>query len=165
MRGVETANADMPNISGETHLYLGRQYRLKIRYEQQFDTHIKDGYIWIYANSPQHAKKKLDDWYRMQAKHHFKQRLQVCLSQVPNAVMPTLQIRKMKKRWGALSSSGIMTLNTDLIRASVDCIDYIIIHELCHQRYMNHSKQFWQYLDTVHPNWQKIKHKLETSLS
>ncbi len=77
---------------------------------------------------------------------------------------PTISIKRMKKRWGSLSDKGTVTLNTDLVKAPKECIDYVVIHELCHLKYHDHSKEFYTLLDFVTPGWEKIKHKLELSL-
>ena len=70
----------------------------------------------------------------------------------------------MQKRWGSLSDKGTVTLNTDLIRAPKECIDYVVTHELCHLKYNNHGPEFYKLLDSVIPGWEKIKHKLELSM-
>ena len=75
--------------------------------------------------------------------------------------VPKLMIRKMSKRWGSCLSSKKIALNPFLIRASKDCIDYIIIHELCHIRYKNHDKNFFKFQESIIPNWKEVKEKLE----
>ncbi len=76
-------------------------------------------------------------------------------------IPPRLSIKRMHKRWGSLSGKGTVTLNTDLIRAPQACIDYVVMHELCHLRYHDHSPEFYRLLDAVMPGWEKIKHTLE----
>ncbi len=63
-----------------------------------------------------------------------------------------------------MSRSGTLTLNTDLIRAPKECIDYAITHELCHIQFHDHSSDFYRLLEKVMPDWQKRKHKLELAL-
>lgn len=75
---------------------------------------------------------------------------------------PILAIREMKKRWGSFLNKEKIFLNPKLIHTSKDCIDYVIVHELCHLKYKNHSTKFWQLLDEKYPGWQKVKEKLET---
>jgi len=70
----------------------------------------------------------------------------------------------MKKRWGSLSRSGLLTLNTDLIRAPQECIDYVITHELCHTLHHDHGAAFYALLVEVMPDWERRKHKLELAL-
>ncbi|HAD80758.1 MAG TPA: hypothetical protein DCF99_17295 [Flavobacteriaceae bacterium] len=77
----------------------------------------------------------------------------------------SLSHKFLKKRWGSCATNGNILLNTELIKASKICIEYVIIHELCHLIHPNHSKDFYELLTELLPNWQKIKHKLETTLA
>ena len=76
--------------------------------------------------------------------------------------MPLLAVRDMKKRWGSFVNKQKILLNPNLIHVSKDCIDYVIVHELCHMRYKNHDKKFSGFLDEKYPKWEKVKDKLET---
>ena len=78
--------------------------------------------------------------------------------------MPTLIIRDMSKRWGSFISESKIVLNPKLIHVSTECIDYVIVHELCHIKYKNHSKQYFEYLSEKLPLWEIIKEKLELSV-
>ena len=75
-----------------------------------------------------------------------------------------LKLRKFKARWGGMSSKSILTLNPDLVRAPLECIDYVITHELCHIEFSHHGPEFWTLLQQKLPDWQRLKHKLEMSL-
>jgi hypothetical protein len=70
----------------------------------------------------------------------------------------------MKKRWGSLSHNGLLTLNTDLIRAPKACIDYVITHELCHLKHHNHGPNFYRLLEKMMPDWERRKTQLELSM-
>ncbi|MBU4485696.1 MAG: M48 family metallopeptidase, partial [Candidatus Delongbacteria bacterium] len=78
--------------------------------------------------------------------------------------IPKIVVKKMKTRWGSLSQSGILTINIELIKAPKECIDYVITHELCHLKYKDHSPKFYKLLESILPEWKKLKHKLELSL-
>jgi predicted metal-dependent hydrolase len=156
-------------ISGETHLYLGKQYRLKINKSKNTCVKLKRGYFEIKLidiNDTAGAKELLEKWYLEKSVEkfgdlfgsrwkYFKQEA---------SKKPVLQIRKMKKRWGSLSKSLTLTLNSDLIKSPKECIDYVIVHELCHLKHQNHSSEFYRLLETVLPDWKKRKHKLELAL-
>ncbi len=75
--------------------------------------------------------------------------------------MPTLAVRDMKRRWGSFLNKEKILLNPRLIHVSKDCIDYVVVHELCHMRYKNHDKKFFGFLDEKYPKWEKVKEKLE----
>ncbi len=70
----------------------------------------------------------------------------------------------MNKRWGSFIGKRRIILNPRLISASKECIDYVITHELCHMRYKNHNKVFYNYLKSKMPDWEKRKDRLEKSL-
>ena len=63
-----------------------------------------------------------------------------------------------------MTENNNLILNTSLVRAPINCIDYVIIHELCHMEHSNHRPDFWRLLDKKLPSWKKIKFKLETLL-
>lgn len=156
-------------IGGETHMYLGRQYRLKIADGEKDGVKLTHGYFFITVkDSPDYekVKKLLREWYLKRAVVKFSESVERCWTYFDklNISKPRIQIRSMKKRWGSLSKKGNLTLNTDLIRAPKDCIDYVVTHELCHLKYHDHSQAFFQLLDRVMPDWEKRKHKLELAL-
>ena len=153
-------------IAGETHHYLGNQYRLKINKSSIESVKLTNGYFHInykQEKSTEIIKSLLENWYNVKAAKHFDESLNRCwnLFKDDNLIKPTISIRKMKNRWGSHTSDGKINLNLNLIRAPKDCIDYVMIHELCHLVYNNHSQKFYNLLESKIPNWQKIKHKLE----
>jgi predicted metal-dependent hydrolase len=152
-------------ISGETHRYLGKQYRLKIIKDKNKKVSMKGGYIHILLPDTENKKQVetlLDNWYRERAKKRFAIYLDECflLMKKYDIVFPMLYIRKMKTRWGSCSSSGRITLNLDLIKHPSLSIRYVIIHELCHLKYHGHNKDFYQFLTKVMPDWEKQRYKL-----
>jgi predicted metal-dependent hydrolase len=156
-------------ISGETHLYLGRQYRLKVLPGKQREIKLKGGYLTIfYPGKPtsKTIKELLVEWYLDRAKVKFAESLDHCIKDMQRMgyKKPVLKIRKMKTRWGSLSQRGTLTLNSKLIRASRESIEYVIIHELCHLKHKNHNADFYRLLNRVLPDWEKHKHRLELFL-
>lgn len=156
-------------VGGETHLYLGRQFRLKIISGNQDSVKLTRGYFIVELKSSissDRVKSLLDGWYAAKAAVMFDKILARCWPYFDkfNLVKPRLQIKRMQKRWGSLSRRGTLTLNTDLIRAPQECIDYVITHELCHIQFHDHSPDFYRLLEKVMPDWEKRKHKLELAL-
>lgn len=158
-------------VSGESHLYLGRKYRLKIHEAAEIETaKLAAGYLHVYTNAPNlpdATQALLAEWYRGHAERVFPQRLEVCASHAALRAVPRprLFIRLLRKRWGSCSTSGRLTLNVSLIRAPRGCIDYVITHELCHLLVPNHSSKFIRLLNRVMPDWRDRKQQLERMLA
>ena len=150
-------------LGGETHLYLGRRYRLKIEKSDSCGIKVDGGYIRILTKDLRSAfvKKVLDEWFRDKAKVQFKKIFDDCIKKYAKSNVPRLQIRDMKTRWGSLSKGGILTLNIKLIAAAKECIEYVMVHELCHLKHANHDNAFYRLLETRMPDWQRRKQKLE----
>lgn len=104
----------------------------------------------------------LEGWYRDKARQVFHERLGVCYPRVERLGVPcpSLAIRPMKTRWGSCSSSGLIMLNPKLVQTPVDCIDYVLLHELCHLKEHHHNKQYYQLLDHTLPDWRDRRRKL-----
>ena len=159
-------------VGGETHLYLGKQYRLKIAHGECNDIKLVCGYFRISINVgarhavPQRVKDMLDNWYAGKASIHFNAAFCRCWKPFEKLSMekPRLHIRRMRTRWGSLSRNGLLTMNINLIRAPKACIDYVITHELCHLRHHDHGPGFYRLLEKMMPDWAKRKAKLELAL-
>lgn len=169
-RRFEPRTPDRYYMSGETHLYLGRRYRLKVCEGQKNEVKLYRGILSVHCKDGTDSgkvKNILDDWYKERAKLKFCERLDICFSDLTgmNYKRPRLNIRGMKTRWGSISPKGTITLNTDLIKAPAECIDYVITHELCHLEYKKHGPDFYKLLERMMPDWEKRKHKLEVMLA
>ena len=156
-------------VGGESHLYLGRKYRLKIRPSATDEVLLKRGFFHIRAvdDKPEHIAMLLEAWYRSKADVHFAQVFEECwhLCKKRGMDKPLLKIRKMKTRWGSFSRKGGVTLNLELIKAPRECIEYVVVHELCHLFHLNHGPEFYILLEQFIPDWTKRKYRLETALS
>ncbi len=157
-------------VSGETHRYLGRQYRLKVVASEKNDIKLKGKFIYIHTihkHNREYNKELLYKWYREHAEKKFGELFEVCYERLRKYGMekPTWSIRKMKSRWGSYhQKKNHILLNIELAKASSYGIEYVIMHELCHEKYPNHSKEFYRFMDVIMPDWQKRKEKLEKTV-
>ena len=155
-------------VSGESHLYLGRTYRLKIRKSRTPQVLLKSGYFHIQSPtlSPDHIQTLLEEWYLQKASTCFHAVFHLVWEKFEKTAVakPDLHIRKMKARWGSLSTNGRLTLNLDLIKAPKECIEYVVIHELCHLSRRRHDSDFYKLLGRCLPDWVQRKQKLELAL-
>lgn len=155
-------------VSGETHRYLGRQYRLKVvesengtgegvKRSQSFITvHVQD------KADTDHIRNLLDKWYLDRARHIFQEWMEACFPKMEHVGVPCpeIVIRAMRSRWGSCSARGRITLNVKLIKVPKVYIDYIIFHELCHLVEPYHSPRYYELLDRVLPDWRKRRDRL-----
>jgi hypothetical protein len=153
-------------VAGETHRYLGRQYRLKLIAGTREGVRLWAGYMEVTLRDPadsERVRKLLWSWYRAQAERYFPPLLAHWLDRFPRQGLPEsrLLIRRGSQRWGSCSASGTITLNLDLIRAPRSSIEYVLVHELCHFCYPSHSRQFFALLESVLPDWRDRKQRLE----
>jgi predicted metal-dependent hydrolase len=155
-------------VSGETHHYLGRQYRLKVMEGAQESVKLKGAFIHVSGKNitPEKTAALLNDWLLAHAKAHFHKRLELCWEKFRRYGMPIpkVRIRKMAKRWGTCTAKGAIYLNPELIKVSSYCIDYVLTHELCHLKQADHSKAFYQLMRTVMPDWERRKLRLERAM-
>ncbi len=165
-------------VSGETQFYLGRRYVLKVITNAETNDVINSrvklsrGKLNVAlsesdSTSDLEARAKLvksliDEWYKTKAKLVFIERLEAVL---PKAAWvtgtPAFRLLAMKKQWGSCSAKDNLILNPHLIKAPKECIDYVILHELCHIAEHNHSEHFWRLLTQVMPNWKEVKARLD----
>ncbi|MGE4565627.1 MAG: M48 family metallopeptidase [Victivallaceae bacterium] len=150
-------------LGGETHLYLGRQYRLRLVSSEEVTVKLNQGYIIVSTPdlSPDAIRKILEQYYRRKAKEKYREYLIRLAEQHKIETLPQMRIRSMKTNWGSMSTKGILSLNPELIKAPVQCLEYVITHELCHLCYREHDKNFYHALSYYLPDWQKRKEKLE----
>ncbi len=153
-------------ISGESHYYLGKQYLLKVHVEPNQVQGVKllrgKLEVSVRASDATRVKNLLIDWYKIRAREVFARRLDVLLEQALWVQeRPPIRILTMQTQWGSCSPNGRITLNPHLVKAPRDCIDYVILHELCHIAEHNHSERFYRLLSQVMPNWEKTKERLD----
>lgn len=156
-------------VSGETHLLLGKQYRLSIEQGDDPQVQIDGSRLKVLVRRPNdqaHCRRLITAFYAITARKVFRERLD---AMVPPFVRrgllrPPLIVRRMSKRWGSYTSRGRIVLNTDIVRASPMLIDYVICHELAHAFYPDHGKEWRNLFDMIMPDWEGRKARLEAFL-
>ncbi|MBF0650087.1 M48 family metallopeptidase [Dysgonomonas sp. GY75] len=153
-------------VSGESHFYLGRQYILKVIIGHNNQVKYKGRFIEVTCTNKIKVKALLDQWYRERAKIKFAEIAEPLIQQFRKyKVEPSsIFIQEMQTRWGSCTNKRKIILNTELIKVPKPCIEYVIIHELCHLIYQGHTKEFYKLLGNEMPSWSKWKNKLEMFL-
>ena len=154
---------------GETHLYLGRQYRLSAEIGLAQSVKPIGDRLSLTMHRPNRVEDRkilIEAWYLTEARRIFSQRLDAVFG--PFAQMghsrPPLIIRDLTHRWGSLTARGNLVMSRHVVRAPRQCIDYVLVHELCHLEHQNHGAEFWNLLDRMMPDHRRRKAKLETIL-
>ena len=135
-------------------LYLGKKYDIVILNSK--DILLGEDKIFV-SNS-----KDLDKWLRNRAKIVFQEELDKMYQMFPKEIpYPLLTIRKMTTRWGVCNvKTKRITLNLELIKKDIKYLDYVIVHELSHLIHPNHSKDFWNLVGILEPNYKKLRKEL-----
>jgi len=154
-------------ISGETHLYLGRQYRLNISHATQESVKLKGQFIEVYTTDKSKAKQIVIEWYLQNAREKFHSIAKPLIERFKkfNVEPSSVVLREMPTRWGSCTPKGKIILNPELIKAPKACIEYVIIHELCHLVHHDHTHKFIDLQTKEMPDWEKWKNKLENLLA
>lgn len=123
--------------------------------------------IHLCTKSPddqERIKTQFENWWKEQAKVILSERVACWYPVIEKYGIekPTINIRKMRTLWGSCSiSRHIVTFNFYLIKARIPYIDYVVLHELVHFLYPNHSKQFYNFLSNYMPDWKERKYILD----
>lgn len=153
-------------IPGETHRYLGRQFRLRVEHGEARIVIISRPFLVVqvrHSDGSEVVQRIVADWYRLQAKRVLDQQVQLVLERHPHLATKGTRfcVRRMARRWGSCSPTGLITLNPELVRAPRACIEYVIVHELCHRKALNHGPRFRRLLARVLPDWRARKDRLD----
>lgn len=154
-------------VGGETHLYLGRQYLLKIGESKKDSVKLKGKFIEVHTSDKSKVKGLVKEWYLLHAKSKFKEIATPLIEKFKkHKVEPSsIIVREMPTRWGSCTPKGKIILNPELIKAPKGCIEYVIIHELCHLIHHDHTQKFIDLQTKEMPHWEKWKSKLENLLA
>lgn len=142
------------NSKKELFYYLGKKYDIII-----YGNGIEIYDDKIYVKNIEYLNK----WYKKEMKKIYVERLDYNYNLfTENIPYPNLKIRKMTTRWGVCNKkSTTVTLNSELMKYTIDKLDYVIIHELSHFLYFNHSSNFWKQVEKYCPNYKKIRKELK----
>lgn len=153
-------------VSGESIHYLGKRYRLKVVVEPASAAEAKLRGAFVVVNVPRHnvdqIRTCIDAWYRERAREVFAARLKV-VSEPLRWVrqLPSVRLQFMTRQWGSCSPSGRLTVNPWLVAAPREAIDYVLLHELCHLKHHDHSRNFYVTLARHFPDWERVKKRLD----
>lgn len=154
-------------VSGETHRYLGRQYRLKVEQGSPSGVRLAGRFFHVTVADPadtDRVRQPMERWYLEHARAVFTRRLAELVRSAPRLRLngpPPLLVRRLRKRWGSCSPEGRVLVNVEAVKLPVGCIDYLLLHELCHLPVPHHGPEFWRLLDACMPDWERWRRRLD----
>lgn len=156
--------------------YLGEERLLEMQSAKKTGISYQDGKIIIktpayeslvadYDASENKEKieklqNDLKKWYKKQAYAYVSKRVDY-YKDIVGVTVTSVSIKSRKSQWGSCDSNGELTFSWRLVMARPEAIDYVVIHELCHRKYMDHSKQFWNEVQKYMPDFKAQKQWLE----
>lgn len=150
-------------VSGESWRYLGRQHRLRVVDGVPEGVRVTRGELLVTARTPERTEKVLHGWLRQRAQVILAGRMAVCLERASHFGIRhsgAFTLRQMRTRWGSCTRSGRLSLNPWLVQAPTECIDYVILHELCHLQEFSHAAAYYRLLGRVLPDWKRRRERL-----
>ena len=148
--------------NGDLFYYLGKSYRLKFvenniikKPQVRFEEELMVLEISETANKDK-IKSFLKNWYISKAGELLVERIRL-YSSFTGLSPKKVAIKEQKTRWGSCSSKGNINLNWKLVMSPLPIVDYVVIHELCHMKEMNHSGKFWSLVEAVMPDYKVYK--------
>lgn len=161
IREMEYRRKEKQYVNGESLIFMGRNYSLQIVLDETVtfpEAKLIRGkfYVFTNANDQDVIKNTLERWYKDKAKEKIKERIEYYSSHFevkPKRVI----IKDQQKRWGSCTKDNQLLFNWKCIMAPSPVLDYIVVHEMCHMVYMNHSKEFWHLLKRILPDYENRK--------
>ena len=158
-------HAPLKYVTGEMHPLWGKKYQLKLVSKNDLKKTLVDGknqiiYLPVPSRSKKETREKmLNELYRSEVKRAIPEVLEKCVKIVgrrPSEV----KVRNMKNWGNCRLQDKRITLNLKLAKRDPECLEYVMIHELCHLIEFNHGKKFKKLMDKFCPNWKEIKKRL-----
>ena len=141
-------------VNGQSFLYLGRNYRLKLTEDQNVPLKISGGFFLLDKKYLPKAEKVFKDFYKEKGLLKIKERIKVHEDKF--SIKPTsVKVLDLQNRWASWTPKNGLNFHWKCVMAPVSVLDYIIMHEMVHLKYPNHSADFWNELDKKMPNFRE----------
>lgn len=153
--------------------FLGNLYILNIFSNKSNSVQISNGYMNIYIkekyfNDLDYIKRYYEKWLKEEAYKlydilvtKYQEMMKVDVKNHPQ-----IEVKKLKTRWGScMPSRNKVTFNLSLIKTPMECIEYVVVHELAHFKYQNHSKNFYNLVEKYIPDWKNRRKLLNNKFS
>ncbi|MCD8202146.1 MAG: M48 family metallopeptidase [Prevotella sp.] len=150
-------------VSGEAHYFKGELYRLRVETGNygKSNVSIEGDYIMIRCGKQSQAEMALKQWYREQLREVLPSLVERWVKRI-GTPMPKYDVQVMKQCWGSCNKSKQTILfNIELAKKPLECIEYVVAHEVTHLLERTHTDRFYRLLDTYLPGWERLKKQLD----
>lgn len=149
-------------VSGQSFLYLGRNYRLTLTDNQEVPLKISGRFFHLDKKHLSKADKVFKDFYKAKAEQKIKERIKLIEEKFQSK--PTaIKVLELQNRWASWTPKNGLNFHWKCIMAPVSVLDYIITHEMVHLKFPNHSAEFWNELDKKMPNYREYENWLKNN--
>ena len=152
-------------VSGSSHYLFGRELRLRVRKSYMTEVSVESPFLRVWA--PNVSEASIERVVRPWRLEKARQRLLLRMTKLAPRVLargsklPRVRVVSMRRRWGSCSRSGTISFNPWLSEHPIGCIDYVVLHELCHLKHMHHGPAFTNLLTRLLPDWKRWKRRLD----
>lgn len=148
-------------VNGESFLYLGSSYRLQLVDQQDEGLKLKDGRFQLQRSviekgGREAAQRAFETYFKLKGLPRIQQRVAHFAPRV-GVVARQVQVKELGYRWANCLANGDLDFHWKCLMAPLTVIDYVVVHELCHLRYRDHSDAFWNEVDKVLPSFRERK--------
>lgn len=151
---------DRKYVAGQSFLYLGKSYNLKIEENQDVPIKLLNGKFLLSTNAISKAEDHFIKFYKKNGKAILDKRITIFKEQV-NAKPKSVKIIDLKTRWASCTPTGNLNFHWKIFMAPLSIIDYLIVHELMHLKHPNHSRAFWDDVSILMPKYQEYENWLK----
>lgn len=167
LKDIEYRKVNKEYINGESFMYLGKNYSLQLVENIEIKKPIVklfQGKFYIETNTKDQdqLRQALESWYRKKSLDNVIEKIEyykLYFNKKPRSI----RVKEQKKRWGSCNSRGDLMFNWRISMAPSNVLDYIVVHEMCHMVYFNHSKEFWSLVERIMPDYREQKEWLKAN--
>ena len=161
-RNIDAKRVNREFVNGESFMYLGRNYSLQVHVDDTLQNNFKvklfrgKFHVYVKEKSDEIIKEAMETWYREKTEEQVRKRIkyyQKFFEKKPSDI----KVKEQKKRWASCTSKNELLFNWRCGMAKATAIDYIVVHEMCHMYYKNHSQEFWDLVASVMSDYESRK--------
>lgn len=152
-------------VTGSRILYLGKKYYTEVYFNDNTSAttvefnHSRFKITTSGKDTQENIQVAIDAFFREKAAEKITPRVEMWAEKT-GLQYGLIHFRKLTKRWGSCTPRNHIVINTEAVRLSYSLIDYLIVHELCHVKYKDHSKAFWGEVGKYIKNWKEVDERM-----